>query len=530
MGKALTLIVAPLGSVKYLRPATYLAQDRRGRFSCRVESKGKVPSAAVTYVYLRRMFPDAVVRVLGLVPESLIAELGMASGPYWKAVDELLSLQRRHIEEGVESSSDSCGLLGDFIKEDNLELRAVPLRGTFRLSGGGSMRIDVSPYDSQAMAAYHISRKLLELRAADYDAVYVVSDVTNAPNQLQVMTVRAVQGAASALSLAVPVTLGFSALDPYVDDRTELTLSVTFQRQLPSIRLPTRRTSRLLSPRRCAPRDVVRALVGLHGKPIRAAISSLTAAAASINVGALFLMPYFLEDALEKLEGLGRGPSSSTCYSAAALDAGQLQRAILDLASTFVEEYFTLTKVTQGGDSVEVTRYADFNEDFETMLYLALAGGTTIKPEGGCLNLNELAREADNYSRRGLGITITTEIEHDNIVNAINSSKDEVKGRLASDGVCLYELKGHTSSSVNNEYTARNLVAHAGILENAVKIKVRGDGSPMACLSGDCGDCRIPCGKLMEIIKRSLFKVVNLDKAHRSPPGEASRGRLSLDM
>ncbi|MGC9113259.1 hypothetical protein [Acidilobus sp.] len=48
----------------------------------------------------------------------------------------------------------------------------------------------------------------------------------------------------------------------------------------------------------------MRALAGLHGRPIESVISSLTAAATSINVGDVSLAPYSLQDALERREGL----------------------------------------------------------------------------------------------------------------------------------------------------------------------------------------------------------------------------------
>ncbi|MGC9113168.1 hypothetical protein [Acidilobus sp.] len=456
--RTLILLVAPLGSIAQLRGATYVVDE-----GCRLKSKCKVPSAVVSYAYLRRKFPGADLRVLGLLPESLMAELDNVPDSYDKAVSELKEAQLNNIKEGLSLLEEvNCGLGGlasDFTKD--LRLEVVPMGGTFTMPKSvgdacrgegasrdvrGQLKVEASLYDSQAVAAYLISRELAALRAVDYDEVRIYVDVTNAPNQLQVMTVRAAEGAVSALSMSTSVFLGFSALDPYVAGG-ELSLNVVEQRPLPGIRLPSGRPGRLLEPR-VQDKDVIDVINKLRNRYITA-ILNLVGAAASINLGALFLTPYLLREA-------GMDP--------------------LRVAEAHVAKYFELTEVTGQGGSVTLRRRIKIQEGLETISYLSLAAKAMLRLDGeGCVKLKGLKDVAETLEDRGLGIAVNAVQEYSSIVKA-------AEGRDLSAGMCLQQLKGHSQSKTNDREVARDLVAHAGLVENVVIIRGRGEDL-RACLS-----------------------------------------------
>ncbi|MGC9113437.1 hypothetical protein, partial [Acidilobus sp.] len=245
-----------------------------------------------------------------------MVELDNIPNSYNKAVENLSDRQLNNIKDGIDNidadgnSMESCKELASGFIND-LRLEVVPMGGTFNIpmavedscKGGGNkeskgrLEIKASLYDSQAVAAYLISKMLIELNAINYNKVYIYVDVTNAPNQLQVMTVRAAEGAASALSFSTEVALGFSALDPYIKGG-ELSLNVVEQRPLPGIRLPAEKPTNLIKPRLQddkIDKNIINELDKLKESYMKSLLYSV-GIAASINLGALFLAPYLINE------------------------------------------------------------------------------------------------------------------------------------------------------------------------------------------------------------------------------------------
>jgi CRISPR-associated protein Csx1 len=499
--RILVLLIAPFGSIAQLKDSTYAVDS-----SCKLISKCKVPSAVASYVYFRRKFSNADIRVLGLLPESLMVELDNIPNSYNKAVENLSDRQLNNIKDGIDNidadgnSMESCKELASGFIND-LRLEVVPMGGTFNIpmavedscKGGGNkeskgrLEIKASLYDSQAVAAYLISKMLIELNAINYNKVYIYVDVTNAPNQLQVMTVRAAEGAASALSFSTEVALGFSALDPYIKGG-ELSLNVVEQRPLPGIRLPAEKPTNLIKPRLQddkIDKNIINELNKLKVSYMKSLLYSV-GIAASINLGALFLAPYLINET---------------------------DNLPMMLAEISVKKYFELTRMVSENGSVTIKRDIALQEAVETISYLSLTmGAVPSLDEKFCVSLERLKDIAENLRHRGHGIAVNTVQEFNSIKHA--AKEYMVEGYNLAEGLCLWKLKNHKQSSLDNLETARNLVAHGGLLENAIIVKNEKNNEVnnlKACLSPSCAGID-KYEKLVDLLRESLYEASGLKK------------------